>query len=815
MSKAIPSKAKVVVIGGGAVGGSVAYHLAKSGCEDVVLLERREIGCGTTWHAAGLVGQLRATFNLTKLARYTTELLATIEAETGQQTGYKQNGSLAIASQPARMEELKRLSTMAGAFGVETRVISLAEVKEHYPIMNTDDLVGAVFVPKDGQINPLDMVQAYAKGARMHGARLFENVKVTGIATANGKVTAVHTERGDIATNCVVNCGGIWAREIGMMVGVDIPLHAAEHYYIVTEPIKDLQTSLPTLRDQDGFIYVKEDAGKLLVGAFEPNAKPWGMDGIPEDFCFDQLPEDWNQFEPALTNALHRLPLLAETGIHTFFNGPESFTPDNRYYLGEAPNLKGFFVAAGFNSIGVQSSGGAGKVIAEWINAEELNVDYWDVDIRRVNPFQNNTRYLHDRTVESLGLLYAMHWPYRQPESARNVRKSVLHDRLAARGACFGETAGWERANWFAPPGVTPQYEYAFGRQNWFEYSRQEHEAVRNGVGLFDQSSFAKLSVEGRDACAFLNRICANNVDVEPGRLVYTQWLNSDGGIEADLTVQRITEQQFMVVTAAATLFRELSWLRRNLRDDENVVITDVTAGYATVSVMGPRARELLCQVTTADLSNDAFPFLSSKLIDVGYATVRAARITFVGEQGWELYIPTDFAQHVYDAIVEVGNAMDLKHCGYHALDSLRIEKAYRHWGHDISNEDDPLDAGLAFAVGWDKPNGFIGSDALLRKRGKPLTRRLVQFALDDPEPFLYHEEPILREGIVIGRTTSANYGHHIGSCVALGYVNADHHIDPQYIDDSAFEIEIAGERFTARASLRPMYDPRSERPKA
>ena len=815
MSQNLPNQAKIVVVGGGVVGTSVLYHLAKLGWEDIVLLERRELGCGTTWHAAGLVGQLRTSYNTTRLAQYTAELFESLEEETGQQTGYRQNGSISVASHDQRFEELKRSASMARAFGVEANVITPCQAKDLYPILNIDDLVGAVYIPKDGQINPLDVVQAYAKGARSNGASIFENIKVTDIVVEKGRVRSVCTDQGDISTDIVVNCAGMWARQVGLMCGVDIPLHAAEHFYVVTEPMDNLPSNLPILRDPTGYTYFKEDAGKLLVGAFEPEAKPWGMDGIPEDFCFDQLPHDWDHFEPALNNALHRVPCLAEAGIHTFFCGPESFTPDNRYYLGEAPSVKGLFVAAGFNSIGIQSSGGAGKVISEWITNGYALQDYWDVDIRRISSFQNNSRYLHDRISESLGLLYAMHWPFRQPETSRNVRKSPLHDRLAAKGACFGETYGWERADWFAPGEVSPQYEYSYGRQNWFENTRAEHEAVRNNVGIFDQTSFAKFFVEGYDAEAYLNRICANNVSVEPGRVVYTQWLNERGGIEADLTVTRLAENRYLVVTGAAVYLRDLTWLKRNLSEDLHVVITDVTSGFSVLSIMGPQSRNLLSKVTTADLSNDAFPFLASKEIELGMAFGRASRITFVGELGWELYVSTDFVQHVYDEIIAAGEEFNLTHCGYLSLNSLRMEKAYRHFGHDIADEDNPIEAGLGFAVAWDKPGGFIGLEALSELRGKTPNRKLVQFAFEDPEPLIYHEEPIYRDGSLVGRVTSGMYGYTLGSSVGLGYVSSDDGVTADYVNSGSYEIEVAGERFPVKASLRPMYDPSSVRPKA
>ncbi len=815
MNRPLPARANAVIIGGGVVGTSVLYHLAKLGMDDVVLLERKELGCGTTWHAAGLVGQLRSSYNTTQLAKYTAELFESLAQETGQETGFRQNGSLSVAPDESRFEELKRQVSMCRAFGLEAEVITPERALELYPIMNIEDIVGAVYIPKDGQINPLDVVQAYAKGARRNGASIFENIKVTNIIVERGRVRGVSTDQGDIASDVVVNCGGMWAREIGLMCGVEIPLHAAEHFYIVTEPIADLPAHLPVLRDPSKFTYYKEDAGKLLIGAFEPEAKPWGMDGIPEDFSFDQLPDDWDHFDPVLQNALQRVPLLNHAGIHTFFCGPESFTPDNLYYLGEAPAVKGFYVAAGFNSIGIQSSGGAGKVLSEWITHGHPLHDYWDVDIRRIAPFQNNSRYLRDRISETLGLLYAMHWPFRQKMSSRNVRKSPLHDRLAKQGACFGEVYGWERTDWFAPGESSPEYEYSYGRQNWFEHTRLEHEAVRNNVGIFDQTSFAKFLVEGKDAESFLNRICANNIAVEPGRVVYTQWLNERGGIEADLTVTRLAENRFMVVTGAAVHLRDLSWLRRHLYDDQHVFVTDVTSGYSVLSVMGPQSRNLLSKVTNADLSNEAFPFLHSREIELGYAYGRASRITYVGELGWELYIATDFVQHVYDEIVAAGAEFGLTHCGYLALNSLRIEKAYRHFGHDIADEDNPLEAGLGFAVAWDKPGGFIGREAIMNLRGKAQKRRLVQFLFEDSEPLIYHEEPIYRNGKPVGRVTSGMYGFTLDSCVGLGYVSCGGGVTAEFVNSGRFEIEVAGELFPVKASLRPMYDPTYRRPRS
>ena len=812
MVSEVPSHAQVVIIGGGVAGCSVAYHLTRLGWQDVVLLERKSLTSGTTWHAAGLIGQLRATHNLPRLAQYTAELYAALEKETGQATGFRQNGSLSIASEPERFEELRRGASMASCFGLEAEVISPAEAGELHPLIEIDDLVGAVFLPNDGQTNPIDTTQALARGARDHGAKIFEQTRVTGIETEGRRVTAVVTTSGRVACEFVVNCAGMWAKEVGQMCGVNIPLHAAEHFYVVTEPIEGLPHNLPVLREPSACNYFKEDAGKLLVGMFEPVAKPWGMLGIPKDLEFETLPQDIEHIEPQLDLAMKRIPLLARTGIQTFFNGPESFTPDNRYMLGPAPELDNFFVAAGFNSIGIVSGGGVGKVMADWIVEGHPPMDLWDVDIKRVMPFQANRRYLRERTTEAVGLLYAMHWPFFSPESARPVRVSPLHERLAAQGACFGELCGWERANWFAPKGVQPKYRYSYGRQNWFEYSAAEHRAVRETVGLFDLSSFGKFLLQGDDAEAVLNRVSTNDVAVAPGQVVYTQWLNERGGIEADLTVTRLEKDQYLIVTAAASQGRDFYWLRDRIPPDCSAVLTDVTSGWSVLSVMGPESRALLQPLSADDLSNDAFPFGTSREIDLGYARVRATRISYVGELGWELYVPTEFAPGVFDVILEDGAAHGLHLAGYHALNSLRIEKGYRHWGHDITNEDTPLESGLGFTVKWDKAGGFIGREALDEYRNAPLKRRLVQFRLEDPEPMLYHEEPIWREGVRVGRTTSGMYGHTLGGSVGLGYVEHPEGVDHEFMASGNFELEVAGKRFAAAASLRPMYDPTGEK---
>ena len=817
----IPAQARAVIIGGGVVGCSVAYHLGKLGWSDIVLLERKRLTSGTTWHAAGLLPHLRATLNMTKLAQYSGSLYASLEAETGLATGYQRKGSLGVALSEHRFEEFRRQASLAKVFGIEAHVLSAAECKSKYPLLNTDGVVGGIFTPQDAQGDPANIALALARGARNAGVKIFEGVAVTGVAKANGRVTGVATSAGAVKADVVVNCAGMWGRDVGLMAGVDVPLQACEHFYVLTEAIEGLPRNLPVLRVQDEAAYYKEDAGKLLVGFFEPRSKPWGVKGIPADFEFGTLPDDWDHIMPELEKALARMPVLAEKGIHTFFNGPESFTPDDRYLIGEAPGLAGFFVAAGFNSVGIQSAGGAGKVLAEWIVEGAPSMDLHDVDIRRVFPFQNTKAYLVPRVTETLGLLYADHFPFRQFDSARNVRHSPLHERLAAHGAVFAEAAGWERPGWFLPKaaelaGEKREYQYSWKRQNWFKYSAQEHHAIRNAVGMLDMSPFAKFRVEGRDAEAVLQRICANDVAVEPGKIIYTQWLNERGGIEADLTVTRLSATVFLVVSSAAAAVRDLAWLKRHIPDEARCVATDVTSAEACLAVMGPNARALLQPLIAGSLSNEDFPFGAAHEIDIGMARARAHRVTYVGELGWEIYVSTDQARHVFDVIVEAGAAHGLRLCGLHTMDSCRMEKGFRHFGHDISDEDHVLEAGLGFAVKADKPAGkygdFIGRAAVLAKRAAGLTRRLMQFKLNDREPLLFHNEPIWRDGKITGFITSGAYGHHLGAACGLGYVSCAPEEKAEAMLASRYAIEIAGERFAAEASFKPLYDPKSER---
>ena len=812
-SKSLPSQTQVVIAGGGIIGCSIAYHLTRLGWKDVIVLERDQLTCGTTWHAAGLITALRHTENQTRLAKYSQELYKNLEAETGQATGCMQVGSIQIASSKSRLQEMVRGCAMAKCFGVPFEEVSPQEIKEIWPLADVGDIHCGFFFPNDCRANPTDTTQALARGARAGGAQIFEHVAVTDVLTREGRVSGVVTHQGMVRCEFVVNCTGMWAREFGLMSGVNIPLHAAEHYYLITEPLDGMHKDLPILRDPDKRAYYREETGKLMIGLFEDVAAPWAGKGIPENFSFDELPADWDRMMPYLENAMTRIPICRDTGIQMLFCGPESFTADHNYLMGEAPDLKGYFVAAGFNSLGILSAGGVGHVMSQWIAEGYPPMDVFDVDIRRTQPFQNNRRYLLDRTVESLGLAYQNHWPFRQFETARGVKKLVLHDRLEAAGACFGESAGWERPNWYAPKGVAPTYEYSFDRQNWFEHVEIEHRAVREGVGMFEQSSFSKLLVQGRDAEKTLNWLSTNDLSVPVGKIVYTQFLNARGGIEADVTVTRMDAESYLVVTAAFTHTHVLYWIREHIPQDANVTVTDIGGSLGMLNIQGPHSRDLLQVITDADLGNESFPFGTMQSIDVGYSTVHAFRLTYCGELGWELYIPTEYLQQVYDELVRAGASYDLQHCGYHALDSLRMEKAYREFAHDIGADDSPVEAGLAFTCKFSKPGGFIGMEkvqALRERDSQP--RRLVQFLLEDPEPMMYHAEPIFRDGEFVGYTSSAMYGYTLGGSVALGYVNNEDGVTPEYLESGRFEIEVEGELYRAQSSLRPLYDAANER---
>ena len=810
----IPGTARVVIIGGGVIGCSVAYHLAQKGWKEIILLERKQLTSGTTWHAAGLIAQLRATANMTKLAKYSQELYGNLEKETGVATGFKRCGSITVALTEERKEEIFRQAAMARAFGVDVEEISPNEVKNKYEHLNIDGVKAGVWLPKDGQGDPGNIALALAKGARNNGVNIFENTLVTGILTKGRRVSGVNwktdNSTGCIEADMVVNCGGMWGHEVGRMAGVNVPLHACEHFYIVTEPVKEL-TQLPVLRVPDECAYYKEDAGKFLLGAFEPISKPWGMSGIPKDFEFDQLPEDFDHFEPILEAACERMPILAEAGIQTFFNGPESFTPDDAYHLGLAPELDNFWVAAGFNSIGIQSAGGAGMALAEWMDSGSKPFDLGDVDISRMQPFQGNKKYLFERSKETLGLLYADHFPFLQKKTARNIRRTPFHYQLLNQGAVMGEIAGWERANWFADKGQKRSYEYTWKRQNWFENSAREHRSIRENIGMYDMSSFGKIRIEGRDATKFLNFVAGGQYDVEIGKIVYSQFLNNAGGIEADVTITRLTESAYLVVTPAATRLADQIWLSRNI-GDFNVVITDVTAGEGVLAIMGPSSRKLLQMVSPNSFDNDVNPFGTAQEIEIGMGLARVHRVTYVGELGWEVYVSSDQAGHIFDTLFDAGQDLDMKLCGMHMMDSLRIEKGFRHFGHDITCEDHVLEAGLGFAVKTSKPD-FIGRDAVLRKKENGLDRRLLQFVLNDSEPLLYHNEPILRDGELVGHLTSGNYGHTIGAAIGLGYVPCKDETVSDILA-SNYEIDVAGSKIKADVAIKPIYDPKSERVK-
>ena len=814
----IPSSAEVVIIGGGVAGCSIAYHLTKLGISDVVLCERKQLTCGTTWHAAGLVTQLRATRQMTELAQYTGELFGTLEAETGQATGFRRNGSLRVANNAARYEELARGASMARNFGLPVEAVTAAGIKERWPLVDTSDLVGGFWSPMDGQVNPADVTMAYAKGARMGGARIVEALTVTQILVEGGCATGVMTSQGAIRAKHVVICGGMWSRELAAEIGVTVPLQAVEHFYVVTETIPDLPRDLPVLFVGDEWTYYKEDAGKLLIGFFEPKGKPWGLDGIPADFSFDSLPEDLDHIAPHLDDAIKRIPRLQSVGMQLFFNGPESFTPDNRYLLGETPEVAGLFCAPGFNSLGILSSGGVGRSLASWIQNGRPPVDLIDVDVRRVQTFQRNRSYLAARAGESIGVSFDIHWPSRQFETARGIRRSPIHDRLLAAGAWMTEAAGWERPGFYGTEEERADIRYSYDRPSWFANVGAECRTTAEAVGIFDHSCFAKYRVEGPDALTVLNKVSANQMDVPVGRVVYTQWLNEIGGIEADVTVTRLAEDAFLVVTICVSQRRDLSWLKRHIPEDARVMVCDVTSGLPMLAVMGPKARELMRRVSPDDFSNEGFLFGTSREIDLGFARVRASRLTYMGELGYELYAEAEFAAHVYDTLIEAGRDLGLGRVGFFALNSLRMEKGYRHWGHDIGEEDTPYQAGLGFAVALDKPGGFIGRDALARQKSSgPLRRRMVQIRLVDTEapPLLLHHEPVLLDGRIIGSVTSGAYGYRVGASLGLAYVENEGGVTKDWLESGKLEVEIAMKRWPIIAQFGPWYDPKGERIKA
>ncbi|MEO8133453.1 MAG: FAD-dependent oxidoreductase [Betaproteobacteria bacterium] len=811
-----PTHARVVIIGGGIAGCSVAYHLAKSGWTDVVLLEQGQLSCGTTWHAAGLVGQLRAQESMTRLIRYSTKLYGELEAETGLSTGWNNCGSLSVARTVERMTQLRRTAAVARAYGVACEVLSSEEAGRLWPLMRIDDLLGAVWLPGDGKANPTDLTQALARGARIRGAKIFEGVKATSVLTTNGAATGLRWERkdgasGELQVEIVVNCAGQWAKAVGRLGGVTIPMHSAEHYYIVTEPIAGIARDMPVLRDPDGYTYFKEEVGGLVMGGFEPDATPWGMDGIPEPFEFQLLPDNWDAFEILMENALVRVPALQHAQIKQFYNGPESFTPDNNFLLGEAPELRNFYIGAGFNSMGIASAGGAGMALAEWIVNGAPTMDLWPVDIRRFARFNGNDRWLHDRVRETLGLHYMMPWPNRELESARPFRRSPLYHLLAAKGAVFGSKMGWERPNYFAP--APARIDYTFGQPDWLPWSGAEHRACRESVALFDMTSFSKFLVKGRDTEEVLQFMVANDVAVPIGRTVYTGMLNERGGYESDFTLTRLAPDQYLLVTGSAQTTRDLEFIERRIPADRHCTIVDVTGMYAVLAVMGPRSRELLQAVSKADWSNAAFAFGASREVDIGYATVRATRLSYVGELGWELYVPVEFAVGVYETLHAAGAAFGLVDAGYYAIDSLRIEKGYRAWGRELTPETNPLEAGLAFACKLDRAIEFRGRDALLRLKADGVRRRMAVLTIEAPEAMLWGGEAILRDGTPAGFVTSAAFGHTLARPLAMGYIHRpDAAVDTAWLEGGHYQVDQAGVLLPATLHLRAPVDPASIR---
>ena len=811
----LPSSARVVIIGGGIIGCSTAYHLARLGWREVVLLERAKLTSGSTFHAAGLVGQLRSNANITQMLRNSVELYRTLEAETGQATGWKQNGGLRLACNAERMVELKRQATTARSFGLEMQLLSPGEARDLWPLMEVSDLVGAAYLPTDGQANPSDITLSLAKGARQGGVTILEDCAVTGIARADGRVKAVETSLGRIEADLVVNCAGQWAREVGALAGVNVPLVSVQHQYLVTEAIDGVARDLPTLRDPDRLIYFKEEVGGLVMGGYEPNPIPWAVEGLPEGFNFSLLDPDWDHFEPLLNEAMQRVPALENAGVKELINGPESFTPDGNFILGEAPELRGFFVGAGFNAFGIASGGGAGQALAEWIVGGEPPMDLWPVDIRRFGAPHHSVEWVRSRTLELYGKHYALSWPHEEHSSARPERRSPLYATMKDAGACFGEKLGWERPNWFARNGAEPRDRYSYGRQNWFEAVGEEHQAVRERAGLFDQSSFAKFLMIGPDAAAALEWICANRVDKPVGSLTYTQMLNARGGIECDLTVARLADDRFYLVTGTGFATHDFSWIERSIPDGLRAQLVDVTSGMATLSLMGPRSREILQQITPDDLSNQAFPFATWQPLQIGGAVVRALRLTYVGELGWELHVPTEHALAVYQRLSEAGRDLGLLNAGYRAIESLRLEKGYRAWGSDIGPDHTPPEAGLAWAVKLKSNVDFQGRAALTAQLEAPLKKRLACFTVDDPEVVLLGRETIYRDGERVGWLTSGGWGYTVGRNIGYGYLRDPDGVDESIMNGGRFELEVATDRVPCQIHHGPLYDPDMSRVKS
>jgi 4-methylaminobutanoate oxidase (formaldehyde-forming) len=811
----LPEQARVVIVGGGIIGTSIAYHLAHLGWQDLVLLESGKLTGGTTWHAAGLMVTFGSTSETsTEMRKYTRDLYSRLEQETGLATGFKPIGFIEVASDKDRLEEYRRVSAFNRFCGVDVQEISPGEIGDLFPPARTDDIHAGFYVREDGRVNPVDVTMSLAKGARMKGVTIIEGVGATGVITKQGAVTGVTTQKGDIKAEFVVNCAGMWARQFGELAGVNIPNQAAEHYYLITEAIKDLAPDMPILEDPGHYGYYREEMGGLMVGLFEPVCAPWHVDKIPEDFTFGEIEPNWDRMTPFLERAMSRVPVTSQVGIKKFFCGPESFTPDLQPIIGEAPELRNYFVAAGLNSIGILTGGGLGRIMAHWIANGTPDVDITAMNIDRLHTYQRNPEYRRHRTVESLGKVYQCHYPSLSPKAARGARKSPFYDRLAAAGAYFRDVSGWEGADWYAPEGQTAELEkLSWGRENWFPWWQREHLAAREGVILMDMSFMSKFLVQGRDAGDFLDYISANNVTTKSNQITYTQWLNTNGKLEADLTVTKLGEEEYLVVVTDTMHRHALTWMRNHITDRQHVFVTDMTSAYGQLNIQGPKSRELMQALTTSNMSNDSFPFRHAREIDIGYAVVLCIRITYLGELGYELYIPAEQAVHVYDHIVRTGTQFNLRHAGLKALASLRLEKGYRDYGHDIDNTDDPFETGLGFAVSKGKPGGFIGMQAAEIKRASaPFTRRLAQVLVKDPKPLLFHAEVVKRDGKPVGYVRAGSYGFTLGGAVGLFMIEAAQPIDKNYIRNGHWEIEIAGKTYPAEVSLQPMYDPRMER---
>ena len=815
----VPSQARVVVVGGGVIGTSVAYHLALMGWKDVVLLERDRLTSGTTWHAAGLMVTFGSTSETsTELRKYTRDLYRRLEAETGQATGFAPIGFIEVASDKDRLEEYRRVSAFNRYCGVDVQELSPTEVQRLFPLASTEGIEAGFYVKEDGRVNPVDVTMALAKGARQRGVRILEGVAALGVTQQHGRVTGVRTAQGEIRCEVVVNCAGMWARQFGALAGVTVPNQAAEHYYLITEAIKDLPPDMPVLEDPGYYGYYRQEGAGLMVGLFEPVCAPWRIEGIPEDFSFGELPPDWDRMVPFLERAMSRVPVTTQVGMKKLFCGPESFTPDLRPIVGEAPELRGYFVAAGLNSIGILSGGGLGRALAHWIIHGVADIDVTGMNIERVLPWQANPDYRRARTVESLGMVYKCHYPNHMLATARGAKRAPFHERLAAAGGHFREVSGWESPDWYAGEGVVPDPgPLGWGRPTWFAQWEAEHRAAREDVVLMDMSFMGRFLVQGRDAGRCLNHICTNDVDGAEGRITYTQWLNERGLLEGDVTVTKLTADRFLVVVTDTMLRHSEAWLRRHIPEDAHAWVTDVSGAYAQLNLQGPRSRELLQSLTSVDLGNAAYPFRAAREIDVGYARLLCVRITYVGELGYELHVPTEHALHVYERLVEAGRAFGLRHAGLKALASLRLEKAYRDYGHDIDNTDDPYEAGLGFSVDLKKPGGFVGKEALLERRssaGSP-HRRLLQVLLQDPEPLMYHAEIVHRDGQAVGYVRAASYGHTLGGAVGLAMVEADRPLDAAWLEAGHWEVEVADRKYPARVSLAPLYDPKMLRIRA